>query len=79
MNKAKAIEILTNAISNLERKNKSQGKEFYKSALRLLQDKNSSQDELDNLYRSFCGYLAHGEFTDSEYQEIKQLIDCFDR
>lgn len=79
MNKTKAIEILTNAISNLERKNKSQGKEFYKSALRILQDKNPSQDELGNLYRSFCGYLAHGEFTDSEYQEIKQLIDCFDR
>ncbi|MCG8710935.1 hypothetical protein JHU04_004252 [Brenneria sp. 4F2] len=79
MNKNKAMEILTNFICKLEKKNELQGEDFYKTALRILQNTNSSKDDLDNLYRNFCGYMAHGEFSDSEYQDIKRLIDCFNK
>lgn len=79
MNKIKAIEILTDIIYKSDREKILQGKELYKSALIVLQNENSSEDDLRNLYRNFCGYLAHGEFTNSEYQEIKRLIDCLEK
>jgi len=75
MNKTKAIELLTDIISCSDRENKLQGKEFYKSALKILQDERSSENELKTLYRSFCGYFAHGDFTNVEYAKINLLIN----
>lgn len=75
MNKIKAIELLTDIISNSERENKLQGKGFYKSALKVLQDESTSENELKALYRSFCGYLAHGDFTNVEYAKINLFIN----
>lgn len=34
---------------------------------------------IENLHRSFCGYLAHGEFSNSEYEDIKELINSVKR
>ncbi|MDF2778913.1 MAG: hypothetical protein K0S90_2436, partial [Enterobacteriaceae bacterium] len=48
---------------------------FYKTALKILKDENTSENELRILYRSFCGYLAHGDFTDVEYAKINLLVD----
>ncbi len=75
MNRTKATELLTDIISCSDRENKLQGKEFYKTALKILKDENTSENELRILYRSFCGYLAHGDFTDVEYAKINLLVD----
>ena len=75
MNKTKAIELLTDIISCSDRENRLQGKEFYKSALKILQDERVSENELKTLYRSFCGYCAHGDFTHVEYAKINLLIN----
>lgn len=74
MNIQKAIEILIELIDLVERKNKSQGKELYKSALDVLKNENCSNIDLELLYRNFFGYLAHGEFDEEEYQKMLQLI-----
>jgi hypothetical protein len=34
---------------------------------------------IENLHRSFCGYLARGEFSNSEYEDIKELINLIKR
>jgi hypothetical protein len=70
----KAIEILIELIALVERKNKTQGKELYKSALDILKDESFSIIDVKLLYRNFCGYLAHGEFDEEEYQKVLQLI-----
>ncbi|MDQ1211383.1 hypothetical protein [Pantoea anthophila] len=74
MNMQKAIEMLIELIALVERKNKSQGKELYKSALDVLKNGNCSNVDLELMYRNFCGYLAHGEFDEEEYQKVLQLI-----
>ncbi|MGJ0126503.1 hypothetical protein CKF43_20315 [Pantoea graminicola] len=74
MNIQKAIETLIELIALVEGRNKSQGKELYKSALDFLKDESCSNIDLDILYRNFCGYLAHGEFDEEEYQKVLQLI-----
>ncbi|MEQ9924047.1 hypothetical protein ABRP60_03615 [Pectobacterium brasiliense] len=73
-----AIILLTDVIADSERSNRSQGAAFYKSAIRVLQNKNSSNSELKDLRRNFCGYLAHGNFSNDEYQKIFKLIDLLD-
>lgn len=79
MNIQKAIEILIELIDLIERKNKSQGKELYKSALDVLKNENCSNIDLELLYRNFCGYLAHGEFDEEEYQKVLQLISILNK
>lgn len=79
MNVKKAMQILTDVISISERNNKFQGMELYRSALEILKDENSTKAELERLYRNFCGYLAHGEFTDEEYQKLLQLLECLEK
>jgi len=74
MNIQKAIEMLIELIALVERKNKSQGKELYKSALDVLKNGNFSNVDLELMYRNFGGYLAHGEFDEEEYQKVLQLI-----
>ncbi|ORM75836.1 hypothetical protein HA42_19875 [Pantoea deleyi] len=74
MNIQKAIETLIELIALVEAKNKSQGKELYKSALDVLKDENCSNIDSNTLYGNFCGYLAHGEFDEEEYQKVLQLI-----
>jgi len=74
MNIQKAIEMLIELIALVERKNKSQRKELYKSALDALKNENCSNIDLELLYRNFCAYLAHGEFDEEEYQKVLQLI-----
>lgn len=73
MNIQKSIEILIELNALVERKNKSQGKVFYKSALDILKDENCSIIDSELLYRNFCGFLAHGEFDEEEYQMVLQL------
>ncbi|MDC9821177.1 hypothetical protein ABRQ07_20320 [Pectobacterium polonicum] len=73
-----AIVLLADVIADSERKNRSQGIEFYKSAIRMLQNKNLSDSELKDLQRNFCGYLAHGDFSNAEYQKILKLIELLE-
>ncbi|MCU5771746.1 hypothetical protein N5923_08770 [Erwiniaceae bacterium BAC15a-03b] len=71
----KAIEILNKIISDSERDGKEQGNALYKLALKVLHDENASEVELRSLYINFCGYIAHGDFTYAEYNNITKLID----
>ncbi|MEQ9918929.1 hypothetical protein ABRQ01_19940 [Pectobacterium aroidearum] len=73
-----AIILLADIIADSERGNCSQGAVFYKSAIRVLQNKNSSDSELKDLKRNFCGYLAHRDLSNAEYQKILKLIDLLD-
>ncbi|MFB4413170.1 hypothetical protein [Pantoea agglomerans] len=79
MNIYKAIEVLIELNVLVERKNKLQGKKLYKSAIDILKDESSSIIDLELLYRNFCGYLAHGEFDDEEYQKVLQLISFLEK
>lgn len=74
MNINKAIEFLIELIALVEKRNKSQGKELYKSALDILNNEIFSIIDLEILYRNFCGYLTHGKFDEEEYQKVLQLI-----
>ncbi|MGX9276012.1 hypothetical protein ACWXWK_23510 [Pantoea ananatis] len=76
MNIHKSIQILIELIALVERKKKTQGKELYKSALDILKGESFSIIDVELLYRNFCGYLAHGEFDEEEYQKVLQLISC---
>ena len=75
----KAIKKLSTLITQGEVEGKTQGLAFYKSAIITLQNGNPGDANIDSLYRGFCGYLAHGEFSNSEYEDIKELIELLKR
>ncbi|AOR63358.1 hypothetical protein [Pectobacterium wasabiae] len=75
MNIDSAMVLLADIITDSEHNNREQGIDFYKSAMRVLRSENSKKSELKSLHRNFCGYLAHGEFDNAEYQKIVRLID----
>ncbi|WP_127960491.1 hypothetical protein [Serratia microhaemolytica] len=77
MEKINAINILNEIKNKIEHENKKQGIDLYRSALIILQKEDTTEVELNNLYRNLCGYLAYGEFTDWEYKKIIELIECF--
>ena len=74
MNINKAIRKLSTLITKTEVEGKTQGLEFYKSSMITLQNGKADDANIESVYRSFCGYLAHGEFSNSEYEDIKELI-----
>lgn len=74
MNINEAIKKLSALITERESEGKTQGLKFYKSAMLTLQNGKADDANIENLYRSFCGYLAHGEFSNSEYEDIKELV-----
>lgn len=56
-----------------------QGNQLYIGTLEFLQDNNATKEELFNIYKNYCGYLAYGEFSDSEYEKVKFIADYFDK
>ncbi|MDJ0037254.1 hypothetical protein QM637_15650 [Pantoea allii] len=74
MNLNEAIKILTELIVLSATNKSNQGQDLYKSALGILKNASCTDTEVKSLYRSFCGYLAHGEFNDEEYLKVLQLI-----
>ncbi|MDE1485657.1 hypothetical protein KKI90_04450 [Xenorhabdus bovienii] len=79
MSNSRIIIILKSLIHNLEKKESKQGIDLYKNALDFFSKNDLSNEELFNLYRSFCGYLAHGEFTQLEYDSILEIIEILDK
>lgn len=56
-----------------------QGNQLYISTLECLQDNNATKEDLFNIYKNYCGYLAYGEFSDNEYEKVKLIADYFDK
>ncbi|MCG3464212.1 hypothetical protein L7G72_20935 [Xenorhabdus bovienii] len=75
LNNTNVFNKLESFISYVEGSESKQGLELYKEALDFFSRNNFSDEEVTRLYRSFCGYLAHGEFTQPEYNMVLEIIE----
>lgn len=72
---AKAMHEALAILDSLESNNHIPGRAVFRSAIHALNSEATGEAELKALYIYFCGYLAHGEYTVTEHQEILKLLD----
>lgn len=69
-------EIIENLRKLVNQNTNNQGVDLYKSTISRI-EKGISNTDAKTLYHNYCGYLARGEFTRSEYDIILEIIDFF--
>ena len=72
MTKNDVIEKLKKLIEN---NINNQGIALYNSTIDILKG-TISNSIIKNLYNNYSGYLARGEFTKSEYDNLLEIINC---